>query len=101
MWNVSRTQSEVNDTWKRILNSTEVANPNLIGYWRFDDGSGIYAHDYSIQGNDGVLLPYPDPPQWISDTSPPVPEFPSFLILPLFIMASLLAVIVYRRKHTV
>jgi len=29
-----------------------------------------------------------------------VPEFPSFLILPLFMTATLLAVIVYRRKHT-
>jgi len=30
-----------------------------------------------------------------------IPEFPSFLILPLFMMLILLAVIVYRRKHTV
>lgn len=29
-----------------------------------------------------------------------VPEFPSFLLLPLFIMATLLTVIVYRRKHS-
>lgn len=29
-----------------------------------------------------------------------LPEFPSFLILPLFLIATLLAVIVYRRKHT-
>jgi len=29
-----------------------------------------------------------------------IPEFPSFLILPLFMMATLLAVIVYRRKHS-
>jgi len=28
-----------------------------------------------------------------------VPEFPSFLILPLFMMATLLAVIAYKRKH--
>ena len=30
-----------------------------------------------------------------------IPEFPSFLILPLFIIATLLVVIVYRRKHTI
>jgi hypothetical protein len=30
-----------------------------------------------------------------------VPEFPSFLILPLFMIATLIAVIVYKRKHTV
>jgi hypothetical protein len=29
-----------------------------------------------------------------------VPEFPLFLILPLFVIATLLAVIVYRKKHT-
>jgi len=29
-----------------------------------------------------------------------IPEFPSFLILPLFMIVTLLAVIVYRRKHT-
>jgi len=29
-----------------------------------------------------------------------VPEFPQFLILPLFMVATLLAVIVHRRKHT-
>jgi len=28
-----------------------------------------------------------------------IPEFPSFLILPLFMIATLLAVIAYRRKH--
>jgi hypothetical protein len=28
-----------------------------------------------------------------------IPEFPSFVILPLFMIATLLAVIVYRRKH--
>lgn len=28
-----------------------------------------------------------------------IPEFPSFLILPLFVIATLLAVIAYKRKH--
>jgi hypothetical protein len=28
-----------------------------------------------------------------------IPEFPSFLILPLFMIATLLAVIVYRKKN--
>ncbi|MDH5623793.1 MAG: hypothetical protein OEY39_04930, partial [Candidatus Bathyarchaeota archaeon] len=29
-----------------------------------------------------------------------IPEFPSFIILPLFMIATLLATIVYRRKHS-
>ena len=32
--------------------------------------------------------------------TPVVPEFPSFLILPLFMITTLLAVIFYRRKHS-
>jgi hypothetical protein len=28
-----------------------------------------------------------------------IPEFPTFLILPLFVIATLLTVIIYRRKH--
>ena len=31
--------------------------------------------------------------------TPPIPEFPSFLILPLFMITTLLAVIVYERKY--
>jgi len=34
------------------------------------------------------------------DNYPLIPEFSSFLILPLFMMATLLAVVVYRRKHS-
>jgi hypothetical protein len=35
----------------------------------------------------------------IEVTTPVVPEFPQFLILPLFMIATLLGVIAYRRKH--
>jgi hypothetical protein len=48
---------------------------------------GIWDHPYNIDGKN-------------TDYYPVVPEFPSFLILPLFMMATLLAVIVYRKKHT-
>ena len=34
------------------------------------------------------------------DTPIVIPEFPSFLILPLFMIATLLVVTVYRRKHS-
>jgi hypothetical protein len=35
---------------------------------------------------------------WLSHDA--IPEFPSFLILPLFMVATLLAAIIYKRKHT-
>lgn len=36
---------------------------------------------------------------WISENSPNIPEITPFLILPLFMIATLIAVIVYRRKY--
>jgi len=49
-----------------------------------------------------VLLPEPTDVQIsiIEVTNTVIPEFPPFLILPLFVAATLLAVIVYKRKHT-
>lgn len=48
-----------------------------------------------------VLLPEPTDVQIsiIEVTNTVIPEFPSFLILPLFMTATLLAVLMYRRKH--
>ena len=37
----------------------------------------------------------------VKDTTITIPEFPSFLILSLFMIATLLAAIVYRRKHAI
>ena len=31
------------------------ADPDLVGWWRFDDGSGTTAMDFSGKGNDGTL----------------------------------------------
>ena len=42
----------------------------------------------------------PDEVSSNNDNVPVMPEFPSFLILPLFMMTTLLAIIVYRRKHS-
>lgn len=48
-----------------------------------------------------LYLTYPSSSHeiWIMGTTM-VPEFPSFIILSLFMMATLLAVIVYRKKHS-
>ena len=49
-----------------------------------------------------VLLPEPTDVQIsiIEVTNTVIPEFPSFLILPLFMITTLLAVIVYTKKHS-
>ena len=49
--------------------------------------TGNYTTTYS------VFLKITESNVWV------IPEFPSFLILPLFMIATLIAVIIYRRKH--
>jgi parallel beta-helix repeat protein len=53
--------------------------------------SGIWNTAYVIDSNNTDRYPLKAP--YV------IPEFPSFLILPLFFIATLLAVIIYRRKH--
>jgi len=47
---------------------------------------------------DGQMIQHD--PTYVAYLYTAIPEFPSFLILPLFMIATLLAVIVYRRKHS-
>lgn len=39
------------------------ATGSLVGYWKFDEGSGNIAHDSSGNGNDGALI---SGPQWVT-----------------------------------
>jgi len=72
--------------------------------WDFE-GEGNYWSDYEerypnateIDGTDIWNTPYEIDADNI-DHYPIIPEFTSFLILPLFMVTTLLAVIVYRRK---
>jgi hypothetical protein len=78
----------------------------MQGYWERRTGMML---DYHIEYNssrsddaDGVLATHLVR-RWLilsALPSPPViPEFPSFLFLPLFIIATLLSVIIYKRKR--
>jgi len=75
-WNVSRTQNEVIESWNRILYPTECVQLELIGYWRFDEGSGDTSIDYSIQGNDAILGLSPFNPAWVDQGAPIIYEEP-------------------------
>jgi len=60
-------------------------------------GVTIYGTFHSgtiIASTDGTSVIFQDSPE-------PIPEFQSSIILPIFMIATLLAVIVYRRKHSV
>jgi hypothetical protein len=70
LWNISRTQAEIQSDCYRTLNSTEMANPDLVGYWRFDEGSGVISRDYSIYHDDAALASAPNNPQWVEPGAP-------------------------------
>ncbi|HUV65784.1 MAG TPA: LamG domain-containing protein [Sedimentisphaerales bacterium] len=40
----------------RTIPTISIADPNLVGWWRFDEGRGTKAIDWSGQGNHGTLI---------------------------------------------
>jgi hypothetical protein len=92
IWNVTRTQGEIQNAMVRVLNTTEMANPNLIGYWRFDEGAAnTTSHDFSSYQHDASLsIP---PPVWVE-----LPEFSSIMAMIVFTTACTFAVLLSRRK---
>ncbi|MCM1503452.1 MAG: DUF1735 domain-containing protein [Bacteroidales bacterium] len=52
VWSVARTQEEIYDNIYEIADPE--SHPELIGYWKFDDGKGNVVKDYSRYHNDGV-----------------------------------------------
>jgi hypothetical protein len=69
IWSVERTQAEIKTNMYRELAGNE---PGLIGYWRFNEGSGGTAFDQSSNGNDGTLH---GGPAWIASTAPISPSW--------------------------
>jgi len=50
-----------------VLSVASIADADLVGHWKLDEGSGTTAFDSSGNGNDGTLLDNPDleNPTWI------------------------------------
>jgi len=52
----------------------DIGDPNLVGYWGFDEGEGQVAGDYAVYGNDGQLGSTPDEdnndPVWVASDAP-------------------------------
>ena len=71
-WNLVRTDAQVAATYDRELTGAE---SGLVGYWRFDEGSGTTTADASASGNHGTLF---NNAAWttdiapLADTTPPV-----------------------------
>ncbi len=78
LWNVARTQAELQAHLSRRLTGNE---PGLAAYWRFDEGTGLTADDATGHGNTGALL---DGPVWITglNFSGPPQSLPHLAITP-------------------
>jgi hypothetical protein len=59
IWNLARSQKEILQKMNDTLAGSE---SGLVGYWRFDEGSGVIAHDLTANGNNGTLV---NGPAWI------------------------------------
>ena len=71
----------MNETYHVTIDGAE---PYYVNYTLYDNGTHRWIY-FSYQHSTLEIII--------------IPEFPSFLILPIFMIATLLAVIVYRRKH--
>jgi concanavalin A-like lectin/glucanase superfamily protein len=61
IWNTARLQIEIEGNLYRALAGDE---PDLVGYWRLNEGYGDYAFDYTRYGNDGLLVGEVIRPNW-------------------------------------
>jgi len=52
IWNVARTETEIQSTMNQTLNGNEAG---LIGYWKFDEGTGTITYDATSNHNDGTI----------------------------------------------
>lgn len=52
LWHCARTQSQIQLNMYRELTGNE---PDLMGYWTFNEGAGDIAFDYSPNSNDGFI----------------------------------------------
>lgn len=64
VWNRALSREEIHTGKNMRLIGDE---PGLVGYWRFDEGSGDIAYDQTSHGNHGTLL---NGPTWVASDAP-------------------------------
>lgn len=79
LWNVARTPTEMAQYYNQTVNPSTA---RLIGYWNFDEGAGVIAHDLTGLNNAtlGLNGTGTDVPTWITSTAPIIPE-PATIVL--------------------
>ena len=71
LWNVARMPTEMAQYYNKPVNPAEAG---LIGYWNFDEGAGVIAHDLTGLNNAALGLDGTDVPTWIVSSAPIIPE---------------------------
>jgi hypothetical protein len=66
-WNVVRTATDIMGTMHKPLTGTE---PGLVGYWRFDEGTGAVASDRTVTKNNGSVSGFAT---WVASDAPVCP----------------------------
>jgi hypothetical protein len=69
IWNVALTQQQIQLSMNHQLTGIE---QGLVGYWRFDEGSGDIVFDKTVNGNNGILN---GGTQWVASSAPVEPYF--------------------------
>ena len=69
IWNVALTEQQILDTWHTRLLATNLAEayPNLVAYYRMDEGASSALHDAITNANDALLV---NGPLWNPSTAP-------------------------------
>jgi len=78
-----------------------ISNSTIEDFEYFDSDSTIKIHVSNMTATQNYGFCRVCIPHALMDVNNIVPEFSSFLILPLFMIATLLAVIAYKRKHAI
>ena len=53
IWNITRTEEQIQSAMNRTLTQAEINSGDLVGYWNFDNGR---ASDFSLNANHGTLV---------------------------------------------
>ena len=64
IWAVPRSAADINQYLNRSLTGTD---SGLLAYWRFDEGTGIFANDATGNGHTGILI---NGPVWVNSATP-------------------------------
>ncbi len=66
LWNIARSEADIAADMSTELTTSHPKWANLVGYWRFDEGTGTIAHDATAGAHNGTLI---NGPTWIASTA--------------------------------